>query len=247
MKFLAVVEKAFAEFVGSTKRMQVLPHMPPERRQFVLDVSGLSYLCYNKQLKLFKLATHYRIDTQLVDQEPHRSVQLHRRLDTRIPNPVLSALIPSSTPNAPNLGKLGDLKNPKVSVVSTTSGSASSGSPWRPLVTPSPKPTTPGTTALPGPSSVGENTPAAGSGSSLGGWSSIVSPQPQRVGVATVTKPSGLAGNGNERLALAAARPGSGLLRPKSSGGVSSRPSSTVQESAAAAVDEHVRENWEDD
>jgi transcriptional repressor NF-X1 len=39
MRFLVVVEKAFAEFVGSTKRTQVLPHMPPERRKFVHDVS----------------------------------------------------------------------------------------------------------------------------------------------------------------------------------------------------------------
>jgi transcriptional repressor NF-X1 len=39
-RFLALVEKAFADFVSSGKKVQVLPHMPPERRKFVHDVSG---------------------------------------------------------------------------------------------------------------------------------------------------------------------------------------------------------------
>lgn len=46
----------------------------------------------------------YRMDTQLFDPEPHRSVQLIRRIDTRIPDPLLSAL------TAPVLGKLTDLR-----------------------------------------------------------------------------------------------------------------------------------------
>ncbi|KAF5350816.1 hypothetical protein D9758_010380 [Tetrapyrgos nigripes] len=37
-KFLAVVEKAFAEFVTLLKISQVLPHMPPDRRKFVHDL-----------------------------------------------------------------------------------------------------------------------------------------------------------------------------------------------------------------
>ncbi|KAJ8519767.1 hypothetical protein ONZ45_g3310 [Pleurotus djamor] len=73
-KFLALVEKAFSDFVNGEKRTQVLPHMPMERRKFVHD-----------------LATVYRLDTQMVDQEPHRSVQLLRRLDTRLPTPTLSS------------------------------------------------------------------------------------------------------------------------------------------------------------
>lgn len=43
MRFLVVVERAFAEFVSSPKRTQVLPHMPPERRKFVHDVSDHFY------------------------------------------------------------------------------------------------------------------------------------------------------------------------------------------------------------
>lgn len=39
----------FRRFVQSEKRTQVLPHMPPERRKFVHDVSSLSF---NPKLKL---------------------------------------------------------------------------------------------------------------------------------------------------------------------------------------------------
>ncbi|RDB27604.1 FKBP12-associated protein 1 [Hypsizygus marmoreus] len=92
-KFVGVVEKAFEEFVVSGKKTQVLPHMPPERRKFVHD-----------------LAAVYRMDTQMVDQEPHRSVRLLRRLDTRIPTPLVSSVIAASTPAQPSLGKLADLR-----------------------------------------------------------------------------------------------------------------------------------------
>ena len=44
------------------------------------------------------------MDAQLVDPEPHRSVQLIRRIDTRIPDPLLSIV------TAPALGKLTDLR-----------------------------------------------------------------------------------------------------------------------------------------
>ncbi|KAJ7096711.1 hypothetical protein B0H15DRAFT_54387 [Mycena belliarum] len=92
LKFVSVVEKAFAEFVTSEKKTQVLPHMPPERRKFVHDVASV-----------------YRMDTQMVDQEPHRSVQLLRRFDTRVPTPLLSAALAASGP-PPSLGKLADLR-----------------------------------------------------------------------------------------------------------------------------------------
>ncbi|EPQ53520.1 hypothetical protein GLOTRDRAFT_45377 [Gloeophyllum trabeum ATCC 11539] len=94
VKFCALVEKTFGEFVKSDKKTQVLPHMPPERRKFVHD-----------------LASVYRMDTQMVDQEPHRSVQLIRRLDTRVPSPLLSSVIASSNTSS-NLGKLADLRAP---------------------------------------------------------------------------------------------------------------------------------------
>ncbi|KAG5351153.1 hypothetical protein C0989_007698 [Termitomyces sp. Mn162] len=106
-KFLTVVEKAFYDFVTSQKKTQVLPHMPPERRKFVHD-----------------LAAVYRLDTEMVDQEPNRSVCLIRRLDTRIPTPLLSASIAASVPAMPSLGKLVDLR-------------ASSAPSWRVAATPS--------------------------------------------------------------------------------------------------------------
>ncbi|KIJ15343.1 hypothetical protein PAXINDRAFT_115013 [Paxillus involutus ATCC 200175] len=89
-KFLGLVEKAFSDFITSTRRTQVLPHMPPERRKFVHD-----------------LASAYRMNTVMVDQEPKRSVELIRRIDTRIPTPALSQYVASS---GPSLGKLLDLR-----------------------------------------------------------------------------------------------------------------------------------------
>ena len=44
------------------------------------------------------------MDTQLVDPEPHRSVQLIRRIDTRIPDPLLSIVTATAS------GKLTDLR-----------------------------------------------------------------------------------------------------------------------------------------
>ncbi|KAF9487195.1 hypothetical protein BDN71DRAFT_1458737 [Pleurotus eryngii] len=119
-KFLALVERTFADFVNGEKRNQVLPHMPVERRQFVHDLAAL-----------------YRIDTQMVDQEPHRSVQLLRRVDTRIPAITLSTHIAANRSTS-NLGKLTDM--------SLRSGSSS----WRntPTITPT---TTPHSRAAPVP------------------------------------------------------------------------------------------------
>jgi transcriptional repressor NF-X1 len=48
------------------------------------------------------------MDTQMVDREPHRSVQLIRRLDTRIPVNILSQSSGAGSP----LGKLADLRAP---------------------------------------------------------------------------------------------------------------------------------------
>lgn len=98
LKYCQMVEKTFADFLGSDKKSQVLPHMPEPRRRFVQALAGM-----------------YRLEHQVVDQEPNRSVQIFRRIDSRIPTPLLSAAAavptPSSTPSH-NLGKLADLRNP---------------------------------------------------------------------------------------------------------------------------------------
>ncbi|EGO03328.1 hypothetical protein SERLA73DRAFT_46818, partial [Serpula lacrymans var. lacrymans S7.3] len=105
-KFLTLVENTFSTFIMSEKKTQVLPHMPPERRSFVHNLAML-----------------YRMDTQMVDQEPNRSVQLIRRIDTRIPTPLLSESLTST------LGKLANLRggSPVVRTPTphTTSGSSS--------------------------------------------------------------------------------------------------------------------------
>ncbi|KZV76711.1 hypothetical protein PENSPDRAFT_731024 [Peniophora sp. CONT] len=78
-KFVGVVEKAFSDFLTSDKKAQTLPHMPEPRRRFV-----------------YALAAVYRMDAQMVDAEPHRSVQIIRRIDSRIPTPLLSSVASQS-------------------------------------------------------------------------------------------------------------------------------------------------------
>lgn len=192
-------------------------------------------------LNLFQLATYYRIDTQLVDQEPHRSVQLVRRLDTRIPAPLLSTTIQPPVSSTPNLGKLGDLRNLKsssnpgsasssTSHLATSISAAPSGGPaWRPLSTPSPRP---GHSAA--------NVTGSGSGvTGQTGWSAVVAPQPQAA-AARVSSWGSASGAG----ALSTSRP--------QSVGVSTRPGSAANDAVTATVtttapEEHVPENWEDE
>jgi len=91
IKFVELVEKTFAEFVTSDKKIQVLPPMPESKRKFVHELAAI-----------------YRMDWQMVDREPHRSVQLIRRIDTRIPANLLSQTVVTSS----SLGKLADLRSP---------------------------------------------------------------------------------------------------------------------------------------
>jgi transcriptional repressor NF-X1 len=75
-------------------------------------------------LSTSQLAVVYRIDTQMVDREPHRSVQLTRRIDTRIPPNLLS----QSSSSGATLGKLADLRAPARSSP-TSAALVSSGAP----------------------------------------------------------------------------------------------------------------------
>ncbi|THH06860.1 hypothetical protein EW145_g3791 [Phellinidium pouzarii] len=104
-RFCTIVEKSFSDFITSERKSQVLPYMHEARRKFVHDLAAI-----------------YRMDTQMVDQEPKRSVQLIRRVDTRIPQPLLSAAAGPST----NLGKLADLRSPVHFSAPTRPGSAQS-------------------------------------------------------------------------------------------------------------------------
>jgi transcriptional repressor NF-X1 len=89
----------------------------------------------------FQLAAVYRMDTQLIDPEPHRSVQLIRRIDTRIPDPLLSVV------TAPALGKLTDLRSRQTppppsgpSKPAATSSGPAWGRGWSSAVTRQPQP-----------------------------------------------------------------------------------------------------------
>ncbi|KAI5997081.1 hypothetical protein EDD15DRAFT_392135 [Pisolithus albus] len=97
-KFVRLMEDTLAEFVKSSRRTQVLQCMTAERRKFVQG-----------------LASVYRVDTTEVDQEPPRSVRLIRRIDTRIPVPLLS----QSAVSAASSSKLVDLRSSKATLRGT--------------------------------------------------------------------------------------------------------------------------------
>jgi transcriptional repressor NF-X1 len=77
----------------------------------------------SKRTFVMALADVYHLGRELIDQEPNRSVQIRRRIDTRIPNPLLSATIPApgSAPSKPLLGNLGALRQgPTAGSITTT-------------------------------------------------------------------------------------------------------------------------------
>jgi transcriptional repressor NF-X1 len=93
--FVLTFEKAFNDFFMGPKQATLLPHTPAHKRQFILS-----------------LAEVYRFGTELVDADPYRSVQLRRRIDSRIPNPLLSAAGGAPPAAKRQLGGLGDMKKP---------------------------------------------------------------------------------------------------------------------------------------
>lgn len=68
------------------------------------------------------LADVYHLGRELIDQEPNRSVQIRRRIDTRIPNPLLSATIPTPGSSAakPLLTNMGALRQGSAAPASTS-------------------------------------------------------------------------------------------------------------------------------
>ncbi|KAF8327167.1 uncharacterized protein EI90DRAFT_3225407 [Cantharellus anzutake] len=111
--FVQLVEKTLSDFIEAQKRVQILPHMPPARREFV-----------------HKVAEVYRMGVQEVDQEPHRSLQLTKRIDTRVPDPLLS--------KAATMLKRLTVTEAKKAVAQSS---------WSPIV-PSPRPPVVGATTL---------------------------------------------------------------------------------------------------
>ena len=74
--------------------------MPPLKRTFVISLCQV-----------------YRLGHELVDQEPNRSVMIRRKIDTRIPSPLLSSVTPSNP--AKNLGGLANLRQQPVTSIAT--------------------------------------------------------------------------------------------------------------------------------
>ena len=108
-----------------------------------------------------QLASVYRMETQMVDREPHRSVQLIRRIDTRVPANLLS----QASGTGSSLGKLVDLRAP--ARISPAAALASSGAPranrgWNSVLTAS---------------HGGNAPPAAPSAHSLSAWTSTTGPE----------------------------------------------------------------------
>ncbi|KAL1408816.1 FKBP12-associated protein [Vanrija albida] len=90
-QFVIMVEQTFRDFFQGARQTLILPHMPVAKRTFVMS-----------------LADAYHLGRELIDAEPNRSVQIRRRIDTRIPNPLLSAAAPPLS--KPGLGGLGNLR-----------------------------------------------------------------------------------------------------------------------------------------
>lgn len=87
--FIKTVENTFKDFITGPRQTMILPHMPATKRTFVMAMADM-----------------YKLGRELIDAEPNRSVQIRRRVDTRIPAPLLSAA------TASRLGGLGNLRSP---------------------------------------------------------------------------------------------------------------------------------------
>lgn len=99
------------------------------------------------------------MDAQMVDQEPQRSVQLIRRVDTRIPTPLLSVVVGGSSAGGPALGKLSTelktgvrpaAKAPSTAWAPTASATSGVGRGWTSVVTKGPAPVASAWVAAPG-------------------------------------------------------------------------------------------------
>ncbi|BEI83169.1 hypothetical protein CcaverHIS002_0310370 [Cutaneotrichosporon cavernicola] len=90
LPFVKTVENTFRDFVNGTRQTVILPHMPAAKRTFVMSMADV-----------------YRLGRELIDAEPNRSVQIRRRVDTRLPNPLLSTAV---QPAPSKLGGLGNLR-----------------------------------------------------------------------------------------------------------------------------------------
>lgn len=77
----------------------------------------------SKRTFVFALADAYKLGRELIDQEPNTSVMIRRRVDTRVPTPLLSSTV--SQPVAkPSFGGLANLRAGPAAAVSATGSGA---------------------------------------------------------------------------------------------------------------------------
>ncbi|RSH88401.1 FKBP12-associated protein [Apiotrichum porosum] len=158
--FVLTVEQTFKDFILGARTTLILPHMPPAKRTFVIGMADV-----------------YHLGRELIDAEPNRSVQIRRRIDTRLPNPLLSAAAP-----APVATRLGGLANLRANASSpSTPPVASSWSAGRPAAGSS---TTAATVATPPTSLPTSRVPSPGIGAP-----SASAPAPTPVPTAPVAAP----------------------------------------------------------
>ncbi|KZT52995.1 hypothetical protein CALCODRAFT_511711 [Calocera cornea HHB12733] len=92
-----MAERNLNEFVQGPKKTQVLPQMVLARQRFMHEMANV-----------------YRLDVDYVDSGANRSVQLVRRLDSRIPTPMLSEVAAPPPPPTRQAGSgLVSLNRPK--------------------------------------------------------------------------------------------------------------------------------------
>lgn len=180
---------------------------------------------HRRSVRLLPRLTIRYVSVQILNHIMIRSVQLLRRVDTRIPTPVLSAFIASTAP-PPSLGKLADLRALRGSPASSSSQSSS----WRAnagVTSPPLKPPTPGS---------GTSTPIP---SNHRGWTSVVANQARPV---VAPRPMvSLAGTSASVQLHAGLPPGLGL-----SGSRTASPAATNVAPVSVSNDP-VPESWEDD
>ena len=195
------------------------------------------------------------MDTQMVDQEPHRryimhaffhfltqlflltcipidSVQVIRRIDTRIPTPLLSTFIAPA--QGQGLGKLADFR-----AIKGTQSPPSWRSNAATTTTPTGKPSNTTITTTQG--------SAAAAAPAQRGWTSVVTSGGAPSTTATTTSSTGTSVYAPKPISLGSTLLGTAAGSSSSSSSHSRTASPAITQVPPPIVNEPVPENWEDD
>jgi transcriptional repressor NF-X1 len=89
----------------------------------------------SKRTFVLSLAQIYRLSTDLLDAEPNRSIMIRRKIDTRVPNPLLSSVVAQPATAERKSGGLANLR-----ATPTASGTSSGTASWGKIAAPTPSP-----------------------------------------------------------------------------------------------------------